>query len=485
MALAAGRATPAPPPGGIVPRAEARHAVERVLALAADLGVAFADVFVEETAHDELRYEDRRTEQARAGAELGVGIRLVRDGRVAYTVASSLDPRVLLPLVADAVAGLRLGAGPGVSPVTTTRRGCRAVERLCDQPLPELAHDQLIAELTRIDRYARAASPWIRRVDIQFLSHRRHVLVANSEGLCRAEPRRFSRVSVQAVAARGDLIRTGVNNVARTLGEAELFARYPAAALGREVGAMAETMLDAAAAPTGALPVVVGNGRGGVLVHEACVHCLEADYVSRENSVYRGRLGEVVAQPQVTVIDDGTVPGQAGTYAMDDEGNPARRNVLVASGRLQSYLSDRTYAHVLGQPATGSGRRQSHAFLPMPRMTNTFVAPGDDTPDEIVAATPRGVYARRVSGGQVNPMTGEFVFTVNEGYLIEGGRLTRPLVPFTLTGNGPEVLRNIDRVGHDFDLAAAMCGKSGQMVPVSVGQPTIRVREMVVGGTGR
>ena len=252
-----------------------------------------------------------------------------------------------------------------------------------------------------------------------------------------------------------------------------------------QVGNTATILLDAIPTPTGILPIVVSNGRGGVLVHEACVHCLEADYISRENSVYNGRLGQMVAKPIVTIIDDGTMPDLPGTSVIDDEGCPTQYNVLVEKGRLQSYLTDRMYAKQLDYHLTGNGRRQSYAFLPMPRMTNTYVAPGEDTPEEIIAETSYGIYARRVSGGQVNPVTGEFVFTVTEGYLIEDGQLTKPLITFTLTGNGPGILQNIDRVAHDFELAAVMCGKNGQFVPVSVGQPTIRVQGLVVGGTRR
>ena len=243
-------------------------------------------------------------------------------------------------------------------------------------------------------------------------------------------------------------------------------------------------LLDAAPSPAGTMPVVVGNEFGGVLFHEACGHGLEADFVSKGSTVFTGKVGQTVASPIVTAIDDGTLKARWGTLGVDDEGVPTRRTVLIQDGVLVSYMFDRLRAGQLAHPVTGNGRRQSYQHLPIPRMTNTFIAAGAHTVEDIIAATPRGLYAKKLGAGQVDVTTGDFVFAVTEGYLIEAGRIGRPVRGATIVGNGPRALHRIDMVGNDLKLAPGTCGKDGQGVPVSVGQPTIRISELTVGGTG-
>ncbi len=232
------------------------------------------------------------------------------------------------------------------------------------------------------------------------------------------------------------------------------------------------------------MPVVLRRGAGGVLFHEACGHGLEADLVDRDASVFRGRIGEQVAAPGVTLVDDGAYPREWGTYAVDDEGTPARRTTLIEDGRLTDYMFDWLRARKEGRASTGNGRRESYQHLPLVRMTNTLLLAGDADPDAIIAGTPNGLYCVALGGGQVDPATGDFVFGVTEAYLIEDGRITAPVRAAQLIGNGPEVLRRIDAVGSDFETWAGTCGK-GQRVPVSAGQPTLRVAELTVGGTAR
>ena len=244
------------------------------------------------------------------------------------------------------------------------------------------------------------------------------------------------------------------------------------------------TLLDAVDAPTGRLPVVVGNGFGGVLLHEAVGHGLEADAVQKGASVYAGRIGEQLAGAFVTAYDDGSRPNEWGSDGIDDEGTPTRRTTIIEDGRLTSYLYDLLRARKDGVESTGNGRRESFRHLPLPRMTNTFFAPGDATPDELIGELERGLYAVSFGGGQVEPATGDFVFGVSEGYLIEGGRVTAPVRGATLVGNGLEALEAIDGIGADLEIATGYCGKAGQSVAAGVGQPHVRLRELTVGGTG-
>jgi TldD protein len=264
----------------------------------------------------------------------------------------------------------------------------------------------------------------------------------------------------------------------------EMFDRISVEKVALEAARRALVKLSARPAPSGVLPVVLKGGSGGILFHEACGHGLEADLVGKDSSVYRGRVGELVANPIVTLIDDGTMGGEWGAYAIDDEGRRAARNVLIQDGVLTDYMWDWLRARKEGHAQSGNGRRESYQCLPMVRMTNTFVANGTEDPDEIIRQTPSGVYVASLGGGQVNTATGDFVFGMTEAYLIEDGQITEPLRDANLIGNGPEVLRNIDVLGNDFAMGApGTCGKDGQGVPVGDGQPTLRVTSLTVGGT--
>jgi TldD protein len=291
------------------------------------------------------------------------------------------------------------------------------------------------------------------------------------------------RLVANVVAARDGVRQTGFEGPAG-LGGAEIMEANPPADTGRSAAQMAVTMLDGGPAPAGEMPVVLGAAGGGVLFHEACGHGLEADTIGKEASVYRGRHGEQLAATLVTGVDDSTVPGAWGSFSFDDEGAPAARTVLFQDGVLSGVLYDRFWAEKNDAELTANGRRQSYAHLPIPRMTNTSILSGDADPDDIVADTSRGLYAKVLGGGQVNPATGDFVFGVSEGYLIEGGKITRPVRGANLIGNGMAILRAVDAVASDFDARPGTCGKDGQGVPVTTGSPTLRIARMTVGGTG-
>lgn len=289
-------------------------------------------------------------------------------------------------------------------------------------------------------------------------------------------------IAVTVMAKRGDLIQTGRETLAHH-GGFELFDEQAVVALATEATQKALAMLDSVPAPAGRMPVVLANGFGGVLFHEACGHGLEADYILKRTSVWEGRKGQRVAPPEVCAYDDGVSVGMWGSGGCDDEGTPGQRTTLIEEGILTGYLSDRLRGEHLGLPLTGNGRRQDFRHIPYPRMTNTYFGPGKYTCNDIIADTQRALYAKTLSGGEVNPATGDFVFGVAEGYLIEGGKIGQAVRGATLIGNGPEVLQGIDAIADDLEIKAGMCGKEGQHVPVGSGQPTLRIRELTVGGT--
>ncbi len=333
------------------------------------------------------------------------------------------------------------------------------------------------------DDEARAAGPDVAQVIAGYADARQDVLIVNSLGEVVRDTRTRTRLSVQVVARRDGVIQTGHETAGASSGF-ELLDEATVLDVARSAANRALVMLDARPAPAGTMPVVVANGFGGVLFHEACGHGLEADAVSKGASIYAGKMGERVAAPIVSAYDDGTLPNGWGSQAFDDEGVPTQRTELIRDGRLTGYLYDRLRARQLGAAPSGNGRRQSFRHVPIPRMTTTFIAPGDASPDDIVAATPHGFYAKSFAGGQVEPASGDFVFGVAEGYLIENGRVTTPLRGATLVGSGIDVLGRIDMISGDFDVKSGICGKDGQGVPVGTGQASLRISAMTVGGTG-
>ncbi|MGH9100281.1 MAG: TldD/PmbA family protein, partial [Acidimicrobiales bacterium] len=311
---------------------------------------------------------------------------------------------------------------------------------------------------------------------------RRRVLVASTDGVLAEDDRVRTRLGVVCVATGDTGMQTGHESVARTSGF-ELFEQVDVEEIARTAARRALTKLSARPAPSGEVPVVLAGGTGGFLFHEACGHGLEADHVAKDASVYAGHVGDQVASPLVTLVDDGTLAGEWGNYAVDDEGRPASRNVLIDHGVLTDYLWDWLRSRKQGRQSSGNGRRQSYQHLPMVRMTNTFLLAGSEDPAEIVAQTPSGVYVAKLGGGQVNTTTGDFVFGTTEAYLVEHGRITEPLRDANLIGNGPEVLRRIDALADDFSMTSGTCGKDGQQVPVGCGQATLRITGVTIGGT--
>ena len=455
--------------------------IERTLGTALKTGADFAEVYGEDKRNTSVALDDGRVEQVTSGRDRGVGIRVIKGDTTGFAHTSDLTERGLAHAASAAAAAASRGDG-GVRTVALTAREMAAVNAVDTYP-DDVAKVRKVELMQRVDEAARSAGSEIVQVSAGYGDSRKRVLVANSDGLFVRDDvvRVLARISVVAAGDTG--MQTGFQSMGQTVGW-EAFDSVDVEALARDAARQAIVKLRARPAPSGAMPVVIKNGTGGVLFHEACGHGLEADHVAKGASVYRGKIGELVANPLVTLVDDGTMATEWGTIAVDDEGHPTQRNVLIEDGVLVDYMWDHVRARNEGRAPSGNGRRQSYMHLPMVRMTNTFVMNGPDDPDDIIASTERGVFVSHLGGGSVNTATGDFVFGMNEAYLIENGEITEPLREGNLIGNGPQVLRDIDMLGNDFAMGnPGTCGKDGQGVPVGDGQPTLRVKSLTIGGT--
>jgi len=455
--------------------------IQRTLTAALRTGGDFAEVFVEDKRSSSAMLDDGRVEELSSGRDRGAGIRVVVGETTGFAHTADLSDDGLRTAAEGAAAAARTGGG-GVREVALTRQDMAS--RPAAAILPEsVAKGAKVDLLRRADAAARAEGGSIRQVRARYGDSRRQILVANSDGLLASDDQVRTLFVVSTVAFGDTGMQTGYESVGRTVGF-ELFDRYEVDDIARTAARRAITKLAARPAPSGTLPVVIGPGGGGVLFHEACGHGLEKDLVDKGASVFKGRLGQQVASPLVTLVDDGTMAEEWGFYAIDDEGTPARRNVLIEDGVLTDYMWDHLRSRKEGRPRSGNGRRQSYQHLPMVRMTNTYLLGGDGDPADIVASTDNGVYVSSLGGGQVNTATGDFVFGMTEAYLIENGEITEPIREGNLIGNGPKVLGDIDAVGNDFSMGhPGTCGKDGQGVPVGDGVPTLRVTALTVGGT--
>jgi TldD protein len=453
--------------------------LEKVLSGALQHGGDFAEVFAEDRSTSSAVLDDGRVEELSSGRERGAGIRVVSGETTGFAHTADLTEEGLLRAAEAASAVARSGGGG----TRTVAVGPLGPEGAAQRSAAPLASKGATLDLLReADQAARASGDAISQVQAGCGSSRRRVLIANSDGLRADDQQARTRFSVSCVAVGDTGLQTGFESAARTMGF-EMFDEVSVEELAELAAQRALSKLSARPAPSGELPVVLAGGSGGILFHEACGHGLEADHIVKDASVYTGRVGQQVASPLVTLIDDGTVGTEWGTFGVDDEGRPAQRNVLIDKGVLTDYLWDYLRARKEGRVSSGNGRRQTYQHLPMVRMTNTFLLPGEDDADEIVAQTPRGVYVAKLGGGQVNTTTGDFVFGTTEAYLIEGGKITEPLRDANLIGNGPEILKRIDAVATDFGMTPGTCGKDGQSVPVGCGQATMRLTGVTIGGT--
>jgi TldD protein len=450
----------------------------RVLAAALQRGGDLAELYAESRDGFRLSLDDSKIEPPVDGLELGACVRVIDGEATYYGYVDGLAEPDLLRAAGSVAEAVR---GEARTPAQLSAAEPRDVHPVAKRP--EEVEVSAKADLLRAcDERARAAGGEITQARLGYAEGRRRLQVFNSDGVAAADDRTRIRLGAQVVARRDGRVETGTDTLGGHAGW-ELLEDDP----GRVADSAARkalTMLDAVDAPTGRLPVVVGNGFGGVLLHEAVGHGLEADAVQKRASVYAGKLGEQVAEPFVTAYDDGLKSGEWGSDGIDDEGTPTRRTTVIEDGKLTSYLYDLVRARKDGVASTGNGRRESFRYVPVPRMTNTYFAPGEASRDDLIAGIERGLYAVSFGGGQVEPATGDFVFGVSEAYLIENGEITAPVRGATLVGNGLEALAAIDGIAADLDIATGYCGKAGQTVPAGVGQPHVRIRQLTVGGTG-
>ena len=453
--------------------------IERVLAEAVSRGGQMAEIFCEDRTSRSAVFDQGKIEELSSGQERGAGIRVISGETTGFAHTADLSEESLLAAARVASAVAREGGGGTRTVALESRRDYAArAKRFHDEVS---THDKLDL-LRQADEAARASAGEISQVQVSYAEGRRRILVATTEGTFASDDQVRSRFNVMTVATGDSGLQTGFESVARTEGF-EMFDDVDVEELARIASKRAVAKLSARPAPSGEVPVILAGGSGGVLFHEACGHGLEADHIVKDSSVYCGQLGQLVASPLVTLVDDGTVTGEWGAFAIDDEGRPAQRNVLIENGVLTEYMWDYLRARKEGRASSGNGRRETYQHLPMVRMTNTFLLQGDSTPDEIISNTPTGVYVAKLGGGQVNTATGDFVFGTTEAYLIENGKITEPLRDANLIGNGPDVLRKIDAIADDFSMMPGTCGKDGQSVPVGCGQATLRITGVTFGGT--
>ena len=451
-----------------------------VLIAARRRGGDFAEVFVEQRSSTSIRLDDGTVEELTTGLDRGAGVRVVQGASYGYAFSNRLDRDSLIEAAEAASAALREDASGDVVDLTT-REG--AGRNRAERPASDVPAADKVAWLREVDLEARGVSPEVTQVVAIYGDSLQRRLIAASDGRWIQEDRPRIRMVAQVVAKRGDVIQTGWHGPAACAG-VEFLDGHPPGETGRVAAGRAVTMLGSVPAPAGEMPVVVANGCGGVLFHEAVGHPLEADAVDKEASVYRSLVGERCASELIQGVDDATIPNGWGSFDFDDEGEPSRRTVLFVDGVLQGFLQDRMRAAKMGVATTGNARRESYAFPPIVRMTNTNILPGATDPADVIGTTDRGIYVSGLSGGQVNPATGDFVFGVSEGFLIEKGEITTPVRGANLIGRAIEVMSSVDAVGSDFETWEGVCGKEGQGAPVGSGSPTLRIGRITVGGTG-
>ncbi|MDO3615018.1 metalloprotease TldD [Ralstonia pseudosolanacearum] len=445
--------------------------------------VDYADLYFQYTRNEAWSLEEGIVKSGSFSIDQGVGVRAVSGERTAFAYSDDISLPALMQAAAATRTIGRAGAGRVKVAGSLQSQGSRALYAPND-PLDSMTASEKVTLLERIEKLARAKDPRVVQVMAGLAGEYDVMLVARSDGVIAADVRPLVRVSVTVIAEQNGRREMGNSGgggrYAYGYFTDELLHQYV-----DEAVSSALVNLEAKPAPAGAMTVVLGPGWPGVLLHEAIGHGLEGDFNRKGSSAFSGRMGERVAAKGVTVVDDGTLPNRRGSLNLDDEGNPTQCNTLIEDGILTGYMQDTLNARLMKMPVTGNARRESYASLPMPRMTNTYMLGGDKDPQEIIASVKRGLYAVNFGGGQVDITNGKFVFSASEAYLIEDGKITTPVKGATLVGNGPESLKDVTMIGNDMrlDSGVGVCGKEGQSVPVGVGQPTLRIENMTVGGT--
>ncbi|MBO4412031.1 MAG: TldD/PmbA family protein [Lachnospiraceae bacterium] len=454
--------------------------VDAVLNEALRTGGDFSELYLQDSESNTVSMIDGKVETANYQRKVGAGVRVLKGTNSAYAFSADTSEEALIACARAAASALKGAREFETKTVAVNRVGTSSAKI----PFSEIDNAKRIEYLREGTKAAKAYSDEVTQVMASYMDTDHHVFVYNSEGIAAEDRRPRIRVAVQAVAMNNGEAQTGGESPGYGMGFEALKEKIDIEAVGKDAARIAVTMLHAPECPGGTVPVVIDGGFGGVILHEACVHGLEATSVGRGNSVFCGKMGKQIASPIVTAVDDGTMPGEWGSMHFDDEGNPAQRNVLIENGILKSYLVDILGSRLMNHPITGSGRRQDYSFAPTSRMTNTFFAPGKDDEEEMIRTMGEGLFAVKMGGGSVNPLTGEFNFAVGEGYWVRDGKILCPVRGATLIGKGAEVLMKIDRIGKNMWMAPGMCGSLSGSIPTNVGQPRIRVSEIIVGGKG-
>jgi TldD protein len=458
--------------------------LETYLSEALSRGGDYADLYFEYRINHSIVLEEQIIKSATKGVNLGVGVRVVSGEKTGYAYSDDLNRENILKAAKTAAFIANTSREGGTLEVPTP---FSQEPNLYSIPVfpAELEIAQKIALLRQADEAARAYDPRIKQVQTSYVDETKHVLIVTSDHRAAWDLQPMVRLNVMCIAEENGQRQSGYQGGGGRRALDAFTGDLDPRELARESARQAILQLRAVDAPAGPMEVVLGPGWPGILLHEAIGHGLEADFNRKRTSAFAGLVGQKVASELCTVVDDGTIPFRRGSLNIDDEGNPTHQTVLIEKGVLQGYLQDRLSSKLMNAPLTGNGRRQSYDHIPMPRMTNTFMMSGDSAPEDIIKSVSKGLYAVHFGGGQVDITSGKFVFTASEAYLIEDGRITAPVKGATLVGDGPTVLRQVTAVGNDLklDQGVGICGKEGQTIPVSVGLPTIKIREITVGGT--
>lgn len=455
-----------------------KNIVSQVLAKCLITGGDFAEIFEDDSINNSISLVDGKVQDAIGGRSYGIGIRIFKGLKSVYAYTNNNSLNSLLETAYR--AALALGDVKEEKSIMLSEKKIETIHPILYYP-GDVQYERKISILKSAYNGAKNYNSDISQVISSYSDKEQSILIANTDGLYVEDKRIRTRLGVSAVASKENENQTGFQGPGRHMG-IEMFETIDAEATGIEAARIAHTMLHAKNCPAGNMTVAIDNGFGGVIFHEACGHALEATAVAKGNSVFAGKLGQKIASSKVTAIDDGTIPNSWGSLNIDDEGNKTQKNILIENGILKGYMIDKLNGRRMNMEPTGSSRRQSYKYQPTSRMTNTYIAAGTDKPEDIIKSIDNGLYAKKLGGGSVNPVTGEFNFSVQEGYLVKNGVIQEPVRGASLIGKGSDVLMEIDMVGDNLELAQGVCGSSSGSIPTNVGQPMIRVKNITVGG---
>jgi TldD protein len=456
--------------------------LERTFGTLLGPGIDFGDLYFQHARRESWTVEDGIVKDGAHSIEQGVGVRAISGEKTGFAYSDDINVQALMDAAKSARAIARDGNAHGARALVP---GNGRMLYPAQDPIDGIGNEDKVETLRRLDKLLRAADPRVQQVMVSLAGGVDTILVARSDGVLAADVRPLVRINVQVIVEQNGRRESGYAGGGGRYSYAELFAGGRPEKWAREALRQALVNLEAIDAPAGTMPVVLGSGWPGVLLHEAVGHGLEGDFNRKGTSTYAGRIGQRVASPGVTIVDDGTLEGRRGSLNIDDEGTPTNCTTLIEDGVLVGYMQDTLNARLMGMAPTGNGRRESFAHLPMPRMTNTYMRAGTHDPEEMIRSVKRGLYAVNFGGGQVDITSGKYVFSATEAYLIEDGKVTAPVKGATLIGNGPETMQRVKMIGHDLalDEGVGVCGKDGQSVPVGVGQPSLLIDQITVGGT--